>query len=128
LEGSIRQEFDKIRSMHEMTVSERAAQKLKDDLIQRFFGAGIGFRVSFESHGPVRIELDRQSPCDVVAEFHGVRVLVDPPSTAVLKQYELDYVDGPRGGFCLKELEATDELSVTGNCAINSPVLRQRTE
>ncbi len=111
-----------------MTVSKRAAQKLRDDLIQRFFGAGIGFRVSAKSPGPVRIELDRPAPGDVVSEFHGVRVLVDPPTTAVLKQYELDYVDGPGGGFCLKELEATDELSVTGYHAINSAVLRQRTE
>jgi len=89
-----------------MTASEKAAQKLEDYLVRRCFDAGLGFRVVNDSHEPshavLSIKLDYEHTGDEVITSHGIRILVDPASAALLKGCELDYLDEPAGGFCLR--------------------------
>ena len=87
-----------------MDATERAAQKLKDDLIREFLDKGIGFRLvgdgAGDSHKDLTMKLDRASPADIVVQRCGVKILLDPASAAVLERYELDYKDDS-GGFFL---------------------------
>lgn len=87
-----------------MTTTEKAAQKLKDDLVRRFMDQGIGFRVitgkSEVRERELRLKMDRALPTDRVVESHGIRILLDPTSASVLERYELDYKEEP-SGFCL---------------------------
>lgn len=88
-----------------MTTTERAAQKLKEDLIRRFLDGGIGFRVISSgqdaSHSDLSLKVDKESPDDMVVESHGIRLLLDPESAAALDQYELDYKDDTGDFFVL---------------------------
>ena len=86
-----------------MTISEKAAQKLKDDLIRRFLNTGLGFRLASDGNQHISIGLDRQGADDKVMEAGGIRILVDSSVAALLARCDLDYVDGPGGGFCLKD-------------------------
>ena len=98
-----------------MTASERAVQKLEDYLIQRCLDAGLEFRVANDSHKPghavLSIKLDKEHPGDEVVTSHGIRIFVDPASAALLKDCELDYLDEPTGGFCLK----TERMAARGS-------------
>jgi Fe-S cluster assembly iron-binding protein IscA len=89
-----------------MTASEKAVQKLEDYLIRRCLDAGLGFRVANDSHEPghavLVVKLDNEHTGDEVITSHGIRIFVDPASAALLKDCELDYLDEPTGGFCLK--------------------------
>jgi len=92
-----------------ITVTERALQKLESYLIQRCLDAGLGFRVSNDSHesghAVLSIKLDKEQPGDEVVTSHGIRIFADPASAAQLKDYALDYLDEPTGDFCLKNRE-----------------------
>jgi Fe-S cluster assembly iron-binding protein IscA len=89
-----------------MTASERAAEKLKDELIQRYLNVGLGYRIigniPESGHATFNLELDKEHSGDKVVESHGIRIFIDPENVVLLKDYELDYVDGPDGGFLLR--------------------------
>ena len=90
-----------------MMTSEKAVEKLKEELVTRISNVGLGFRVYQESDGVggsrLALKLDKKSPCDETIESHGVRLFLDPLKFAQLKELELDYIDGPTGGFVLKD-------------------------
>ncbi|OGO39713.1 MAG: hypothetical protein A2147_05905 [Chloroflexi bacterium RBG_16_57_8] len=87
-----------------MTTTERAAQKLKENLVRRFLDGGIGFRVISNgldpSHEELSLKVDKASPTDTVMESHGIKILLDPDSASALGDCELDYNDDS-GGFFL---------------------------
>ena len=91
-----------------MTISEKAAQKLRDDLIKRFLDAGLGFRVASDGYEHISIGIDRKGDKDKVLETSGILVIADSSAAALLTRYELDYIEGPDGGFCLKDPDAVD--------------------
>ncbi len=97
-----------------MTTSERAAQKLRDNLIQWCLDAGLGFRVVNDdrepAHAVFNIKLDKECPCDEVIVSHGIRIFLDPVNTTVLKDHELDYLDEPTCGFCLKNENGSSQV------------------
>lgn len=88
-----------------VSTSTKAVAKLREQLINKFFEAGIGFRilVNTDESGKATfsIKLDRQQQGDEVTESDGVRVFSDPASAARINNYQLDYQDEPDGGFFL---------------------------
>ncbi|MBL7124902.1 MAG: hypothetical protein ISS51_02260 [Dehalococcoidales bacterium] len=88
-----------------LSTSNKAAKRLQEQLINKFFEAGIGFRmlVNTAESGKTTcsIKLDRQHRGDEVIESNGVRVFLDPASAARISNYQLDYQDEPDGGFFL---------------------------
>lgn len=92
-----------------MITTERAIEKLKADLINRFKETGLGFKVMHDENEPVQINLgitiDHASEMDQVIEADGIRFFLDPPLAAMLDDYELDYTDDIPGGFYLKKHE-----------------------
>jgi Fe-S cluster assembly iron-binding protein IscA len=90
-----------------MITSEKAIEKLKDELINRVSHVGLGFRVYTDSAGEgssrLALKLDNQCPDDETIESHGIRLFIDPLNASHLKDLELDYSDGPTGGFILKD-------------------------
>ena len=89
-----------------MTASEKAVHRLEDYLIKRCLAAGLGFRVVNNSHelghAVLSIKLDNEHTGDEVITSHGIRIFVDPANAVLLKDCELDYLDEPTGGFCLR--------------------------
>jgi len=89
-----------------MVASKRATEKLKEELITRCFESGLGVRLfsCADASGNPRfnIKFDNRYPQDEVMELHGVRVFLDPVSAANLRGCQLDYLEGPEGGFLLK--------------------------
>jgi iron-sulfur cluster assembly protein len=89
-----------------VTTSIRAARQLREQLIHKCFEAGIGFRMLVEASKSGRasfsIKVDRQHQEDEVIESDGVRVFLDPVSAAKISDFQLDYQDGPGGGFYLR--------------------------
>lgn len=102
-----------------ITVSDKAAEKLDEELIQRCLDAGLGFRVVNDNHEPghtvFSIKLDKECPGDEVVTSHGIRIFLGPADAALLENCELDYLDEPTGGFCLKNEVATGATQVTGS-------------
>jgi Fe-S cluster assembly iron-binding protein IscA len=94
-----------------MITSEKAIEKLKDELINRVSHVGLGFRVYKDSAGPgssrLALKLDNKCPDDETIESHGIRLFIDPFNAAQLKNQELDFIDGPTGGFILKNTKKT---------------------
>ena len=92
-----------------VTTSNRAARQLREQLIYKCFEAGIGFRMLVEASKSGRanfsIKVDRQHQEDEVIESNGVRVFLDPVSAAKISDFQLDYQDGPDGGFYLKTMQ-----------------------
>jgi iron-sulfur cluster assembly protein len=92
-----------------VTTSNRAARQLREQLIHKCFEAGIGFRMLVEASKSGRanfsIKIDRQQQEDEVIESNGVRVFLDPVSAAKISDFQLDYQDGPDGGFYLKTMQ-----------------------
>ena len=92
-----------------VTTSNRAAKRLREQLISKCFEAGIGFRMLVESsksgQASFSIKVDRQHQEDKVIELNGVRVFLDPDSAAQISDFQLDYKDGADGGFYLKEMQ-----------------------
>jgi len=89
-----------------ISVSRKATAGLREQLVQKFFEVGLGFRVlvSTDEFGQANfsIKLDRKHQEDEVIESNGVKVFLDPASAARISDYQLDYQDEPDGGFFLK--------------------------
>ncbi len=109
-----------------MTASDRAAEKLKDELLRRFLNTGLGYRVVVDTSAPeqttIGVKLDNERPGDEVLASHGIRVFLDQLSADLLRDCELDYQDGPAGGFCLKKGK-----EVTANNQVSQSLERERT-
>jgi iron-sulfur cluster assembly protein len=92
-----------------ITTSNRAVEKLREQLVNKCLETGIGFRmlVSTDESGQAKfsIKLDRKHQGDEVIESNGVRVFLDPASAARISDYQLDYQDEPDGGFFLKTIQ-----------------------
>ncbi len=86
-------------------VSTRAAEKLREELVQKCLAAGIGFRimVDMDDMGKVtsNMRFDRQRQGDMVIDLGGVKLFSDPASIAHVRDYHLDYLDDEEGGFFL---------------------------
>jgi Fe-S cluster assembly iron-binding protein IscA len=101
-----------------MVPSERAVEKLKEELVTRFSNQGIGFRVcqDLDSSGNSRLalKLDRKSPGDEAISVQGIQIILDPVNSKQLSDMELDFIDGPTGGFILKDLGNCEDEQWTG--------------
>lgn len=87
----------------QVTMSERAAEHVRNFLAKRGKGLGIklGVRTSGCSGMAYKLEfVDAEDPADVKFECHGVAVYVDPKSLTYLNGTELDFVrEGLNEGF-----------------------------
>lgn len=92
-------------------ISDRAAVRLREELINKCFELGIGFRmlVNVDEHGrrTLSIKLARQQKRDEVIEASGVRIFLDPASMARISKHQLDYQDEPNSGFFLRTMQET---------------------
>ena len=92
-----------------ITISSEAAERLKEQLVHRFFETGIGFRVLVNAgdsgEATFGIKLDRQHDGDKVIESGGIKLFLDAPSAARIRKCQLDYTDKPEGGFYLNEAQ-----------------------
>jgi len=95
-----------------VSTSNKAAKQLREQLINKCFEAGIGFRMLINAGEPGKatfsIKLDRQHRGDEVIESNGIRVFLDPASAARISGYQLDYQDEPDGGFFLKTTQEAE--------------------
>jgi len=89
-----------------VSTSNEAAKRLREQLINKCFEAGIGFRMLVNTgesgKATFSIKVDMQQQGDEVIESNGVKVFLDPTSAARISNYQLDYQDEPDGGFFLK--------------------------
>ena len=64
-----------------MTTTEKAAQKLKNILIEKFLDVGLGFRVVGKAdesgHTTFDIKPDNGCPGDEIIESYGMKVFLD---------------------------------------------------
>jgi Fe-S cluster assembly iron-binding protein IscA len=86
-------------------VSTRAVDKLREELVQKCLDAGIGFRIMVDTDNTGKItssmKFDRQHQGDMVIDLGGVKLFSDLTSVAHVRDYHLDYLDNPDGGFFL---------------------------
>ncbi|MDD5176473.1 MAG: iron-sulfur cluster assembly protein IscA [Sterolibacterium sp.] len=86
-----------------ITLTEKAAQHVRNFLTKR--GKGIGLRFAVRTSGcsgmAYKLEfVDEANPEDLVFESHGVKVLVDPKSMPYIDGTELDFArEGLNEGF-----------------------------
>lgn len=86
-----------------VSLTESAARHVRRNLERR--GRGLGVRLGVKTTGcsglAYKLEyVDEQAGEDVVFEDHGVKLLIDPKSLAVLDGTELDFVrEGLNEGF-----------------------------
>ena len=86
-----------------ITLTETAANRIKDFLTQR--GKGVGLRIGVKTTGCsgmayVMEYVDEIEDSDVVFEDRGVKVIVNPKSLVYLNGTELDYArEGLNEGF-----------------------------
>jgi Fe-S cluster assembly iron-binding protein IscA len=96
-------------------VSTRAVDKLREELVQKCLDAGIGFRimVNTDEAGKVTssMKFDRQRQEDMVIDLGGVKLFSDATSVAHARDYHLDYLDNPDGGFFLIKKAVEAQLS-----------------
>ena len=89
-----------------LSISSRAVERLREELIHKCFQADIGFRIlvgSGESgKATFNIKFDRRRQGDEVVESDGVKVFLDATSAAQIEDCQVDYHDEPGGGFFLK--------------------------
>ena len=89
-----------------ISASEKAVQKLRDNLIGRCIDAGLGFRVANDAREPGQmafsIKVDHEKPGDTVVEAQGIKIFIAAAAAASLGDCELDYLGESAGGFCLK--------------------------
>jgi Fe-S cluster assembly iron-binding protein IscA len=92
-----------------VSTSNRAAEQLREQLIDKCSEIGIGFRmlVSTDEFGQTNfsIKLDRRHQEDEVIETNGVKIFLDSASAARISDYQLDYQDELDGGFFLKKAQ-----------------------
>ncbi len=85
-----------------LTLTESAAQQSKYLLSRESDPRGKHLRVYVEGGGCSGLQyglvFDEPRPNDLVHEFHGATVLVDPASAEYLKGTVVDYVDALTGG------------------------------
>jgi iron-sulfur cluster assembly accessory protein len=83
-------------------VTESAANEIKNMLAKEPENAGKGLRVYVESGGCSGMQygmvFDEKRTDDVLAEFHGVCVVVDPFSANYLRGSTIDFADSLTGG------------------------------
>jgi len=88
-----------------VTISDRAVDRLREQLIHKCFEAGIGFKFLIDTDASGRasfsIKIDMQHQGDEVIDLNDVKVFLDPTSAARMSHYQLDYQDEPDGGFFL---------------------------
>lgn len=93
-----------------LTVTERAAAKLKDLMVKEGMqGQGLRIRVMGGGCSGYQYEMAFDTPRegDKVIEQGGIRVVVDPKSFLFLAGTEIDYQDGLTGaGFAIKNPNA----------------------
>jgi iron-sulfur cluster assembly protein len=86
-----------------ITLTDKAADRIKDFLAQR--GRGVGLRLGVKTTGCsgmayVMEYVDEIEDSDVVFEDHGVKVIINPRSLVYLDGTELDYArEGLNEGF-----------------------------
>jgi iron-sulfur cluster assembly protein len=86
-----------------ITLTENAASRVQKFLAQR--GKGVGLRLGVRTSGCSGLAytlefVDESLPDDCRFDSHGVTVLVDPKSLAILDGTELDFVrEGMNEGF-----------------------------
>jgi Fe-S cluster assembly iron-binding protein IscA len=99
-----------------LTVSRRAAERLRDMFLHKCSDTGIGFRLvaGFHESGQntIKIVPDRQRENDRIIDLYGMKLFIDPSSSAQVQNYELDWSDDIDTGFCL-ELSSREEVDVT---------------
>jgi iron-sulfur cluster assembly protein len=84
-------------------MTERAAQRVSEFLARR--GKGVGLRLGVRTTGcsglAYKLEyVDQIDASDQTFEAHGVKIIVDPKSLAIIDGTELDFVrDGLNEGF-----------------------------
>src|SRR3954454_22339497 len=99
-----------------ITLTERAADKVKGLMAQEPAGEAEVLRVAIRGGGCGGVEdalgFDRgAADGDTEAEFHGVRVVVDPASTPYLKGATVDFVESlQESGFKI------DNPNAAGSC------------
>jgi iron-sulfur cluster assembly accessory protein len=85
-----------------VTLTESAANHVKNLITTQAENAGKGLRVFVESGGCSGLQygmvFDEHRPDDLVAEFHGVSVVVDPFSANYVRGAVVDFVDSLTGG------------------------------
>ncbi|MCI0540611.1 MAG: iron-sulfur cluster assembly accessory protein [Verrucomicrobiales bacterium] len=83
-------------------VTENAASEIRSMLAKQQENAGKGLRVYVEAGGCSGMQygmvFDEKRPDDLMAEFHGVSVVVDPFSANYLRGSVIDFVDSLTGG------------------------------
>ncbi|MEE3240692.1 MAG: iron-sulfur cluster assembly protein IscA [Pseudomonadota bacterium] len=86
-----------------ITMTEKAADHVKRQLDQR--GKGIGIRVGVKTTGCSGMAyvlefVDEPNSEDIVYQYHGVQLLVDPKSLVYIDGTEMDFVkEGLNEGF-----------------------------
>ncbi|HUV45549.1 MAG TPA: hypothetical protein VMW45_00565 [Dehalococcoidia bacterium] len=89
-----------------VTISNKAAERLREKLLHRCSETGIGFRLLASTDESDRVafsmKVDRQDQRDKVIDLGGVKVFFDPSFTGQISEYQLDYRDEPDSGFFLK--------------------------
>ncbi|MBK6638689.1 MAG: iron-sulfur cluster assembly protein IscA [Rhodocyclaceae bacterium] len=96
-----------------VVLSESAAKHVANFIAKR--GKGVGIRVGVRTSGcsgmAYKLEFaDTSQEDDVIFEWHGVKVLVDPKSLPYLEGMELDYTkEGLNEGFKFNNPNVKDE-------------------
>ena len=96
-----------------VVLSESAAKHVANFIAKR--GKGVGIRVGVRTSGcsgmAYKLEFaDTSQEDDVIFEWHGVKVLVDPKSLPYLEGMELDYTkEGLNEGFKFRNPNVKDE-------------------
>ncbi len=101
-----------------VTITDSAARKLKELMAEKgadgteYRQETVGLRVFVQGGGcsgfqyGMQLENDPQE-ADLKFESNGIRVYIDHISLSYLKDSEVDLVDGPTGGFAIKNPNAT---------------------
>ena len=97
-----------------INVSTRAADRLKEELIQKCLDAGFGFRILIATDGNGKVlssmKFDRQRRGDAVIDLGGVKLFSDPANVSRVKDYHLEYLDYPDSGFFLVKQKAVAKV------------------
>lgn len=99
-----------------LNVTVKAAKRLRDMFLHKCSDTGIGFRLIASCREPgqnaFKIIVDRQCENDRIIDLYGVRLFIDPSSSAQVDDYELDWSDEAGIGFCL-EANSKEKANVT---------------
>lgn len=96
-----------------LNISGQAAEKLREELIDKCFQANLGFRIlaggSESGEAAFNIKFDMQRQGDKVIESDGVKIFIDTSSAAQIEGCQVDYRDEPGGGFFLEMTQKTKD-------------------